>query len=72
MNWLQEEKEAELVGVVELCPPTPHAGQRWGSPACKNNSGTSETLLRKGPRAHIPIAGCEEVQLVSWVPPAHL
>ena len=24
------------------------------------------------PRAHIPIAGCEEVQLVSWVPPAHL
>lgn len=24
------------------------------------------------PRAHVPSAGCEEVQLVSWVPPAHL
>lgn len=60
MNWLQEEKEAEPVGVVGLYLPTPHAGQSWGSPACRNNSVTSEILLRKGPHAHNPRHGTRE------------
>ena len=60
MNWLQEEKEAEPVGVVGLYLPTPHAGQSWGSPACRNNSVTSEILLRKGPHAHNPRHGTPE------------